>query len=132
MSRSLRAGALAGALVVGVVAGGISANAMSATSTIMAPSEPTPSSADPVAAAIQQVVQQANSEQVKAIATGDASVMADTASADRLTELQQTNQDLVTNGVTDIQLLRMEWGPISVNGSSANATTYETWAVHTT
>ena len=57
--------------------------------------------------------------------------MAETATTDRLGELQQVNQDLADNGVTDIQLMRLEWGPITVNGNSASATTYETWAVHT-
>jgi ketosteroid isomerase-like protein len=130
MSRTLRAGALAGALVVGVVAGG-SANLALARSTIMAPSQAAQSSTDQVTAAIQQVIQQANAEQVKAIASGDASVMADTATADHLGELQQNNQDMADSGVTDIQLMRIEWGPITVNGNSATATTNETWAVHT-
>jgi hypothetical protein len=130
MSRTLRVGALAGALVVGVVAGG-SANLALARSPVMAPSQAAQSGTDQVSAAIQQVIQQANAEQVKAIASGDSSVMADTATADHLGELQQNNQDMVDSGVTDIQLMRVEWGPITVNGNSANATTYETWAVHT-
>ncbi len=131
MSRTLRAGAVAGALVIGVVAGG-SANLALARSPIMAPAQSTQSatSTDQVTAAIQQVIQQANAEQVKAIATGDASVMADTATADHLAELQQNNQDMTDSGVTDIQLMRLEWGPISVNGTSAQATTNETWSVH--
>ncbi len=138
MSRTLRAGALAGALVIGVVAGG-SANLALARSPLgatMAPSQVTQStsnttSTDQVTAAIQQVIQQANAEQVKAIATGDASVMADTATADHLTDLQQNNQDMTDNGVTDIQLMKLEWGPITVNGTTAQATSYETWSVTT-
>ncbi|MBV9324165.1 MAG: hypothetical protein JO352_10300 [Chloroflexi bacterium] len=132
MSRTLRAGALAGALVVGVVAGG-SANLALARTPIMAPAQAAQSNTDQVSAAIQQVIQQANAEQVQAIASGDSSVMADTATADHLAELQQINQDMVDNGVTDIQLMRIEWGPISVgaSSSSATATTYETWSVHT-
>jgi ketosteroid isomerase-like protein len=129
MSRTLRAGALAGALVVGVVAGG-SANIALARSPVMAPAQSTQSNTDQVTAAIQQVIQQANAEQVKAIATGDSSVMADTATADHLSELQQNNQDMANDGVTDIQLMRIEWGPISVTGNSASATTNETWSVH--
>jgi ketosteroid isomerase-like protein len=133
MSRTLRAGALAGALVIGVVAGG-SANLALARTPVMAPSQTTqptssPTSTDQVTAAIQQVIQRANAEQVKAIATGDASVMADTATTDHLAELEQNNQDMTDSGVTDIQLMRLEWGPISVKGDSAQATTYETWSV---
>ena len=132
MSRTLRTGALAGALVVGVVVGG-SANVALARSPIMAQSQPSQSSAssDQVTAAIQEVIQKANADQIQAVATGDASAMAETATTDRLGELQQVNQDLADNGVTDIQLMRLEWGPITVNGNSASATTYETWAVHT-
>jgi hypothetical protein len=39
-----------------------------------------------------------------------------------------TNQDLHANGVTDIKLLNIEWGPISVDGTSATATAFETWS----
>ena len=138
MSRTLRAGALAGALVIGVVAGG-SANlalARSPFGATMAPAQAIQStssstSTDQVTAAIQQVIQQANAEQVKAIAAGDASVMADTATADHLADLQQNNDDMANSGVTDIQLMKLEWGPITVNGNSAQATSYETWSVTT-
>jgi hypothetical protein len=80
--------------------------------------------------AIQQVIQQANAEQVQALASGDSSVMSDTATADHLQELQQINDDLVSGGVHDIKLTRLEWGPVTVNGNSATATTYETWTMH--
>ena len=40
----------------------------------------------------------------------------------------QINQDLVANAVTRISLVKLEWGPISVNGATATATTYETWS----
>jgi hypothetical protein len=78
-------------------------------------------------AAIQQVIQRSNDEQVQAIATRDASVMADTVTPDHLQELVAINQDLLDNGVTSISLVKLEWGAIAVNGSSATATTYETW-----
>ena len=83
--------------------------------------------ADPVTAAIQQVIQQANNEQVQAIATNNPSVMSDTATAAHYQELVQVNQGLVSNGVTGISLAKLGWGPISVNGSTATATSYETW-----
>jgi Peptidase A4 family len=132
MSRTLRTGALAGALVIGVVVGG-SANVALARSPIMAQSQPSQSgaSSDQVAAAIKEVIQKANADQIHALATGDTSVMSETATTDRLDELAQVNQELADNGVSDIQLMRLEWGPITVNGNSASATTYETWAVHT-
>jgi hypothetical protein len=80
--------------------------------------------------AIQQVIQRSDAEQVQAFSSGDDSVMADTATADHLKELTQANQDLADGGVADIQLSKLEWGPINVNGNSATATAYETWTVH--
>jgi hypothetical protein len=78
-------------------------------------------------AAVQQVIQHSNDEQVQAIATHDSSVMADTATADHFQELIQINQDLFDNGVSGINLVNLEWGAVAVNGASATATTYETW-----
>jgi hypothetical protein len=80
--------------------------------------------------AIQQVIQRADAEQVQALASGDPSVMADTATADHLNELRSANQDLTAGGAQDIHLDKLEWGPVSVNGNSASATVYETWTVH--
>ncbi len=79
-------------------------------------------------AAIQQVIQRANDEQAQAIASGNPSVMADTATDAYLQDLTQTNQDLLNNGVSAIQLVTIEWGPISVSGTTATATTFETWS----
>src|SRR5918911_1298026 len=80
-----------------------------------------------VNAAIQQVIQRSNDEQVQAISSRDSSVMADTVTSDHYQELVQINQDLLNNGVTSISLVKLEWGAIAVDGSSATATTYETW-----
>jgi hypothetical protein len=78
-------------------------------------------------AAVQQVIQHSNDEQVQAIAVRDSSVMADTSTADHFQELVQINQDLLDSGVSSISLVNLEWGAVAVNGSSATATTYETW-----
>jgi hypothetical protein len=78
-------------------------------------------------AAVQQVIQRSNDEQVQAIATRDSSVMADTSTVDHFQELVQINQDLLDNGVTSISLERLDWGAVAINGSTATATTYETW-----
>jgi ketosteroid isomerase-like protein len=84
--------------------------------------------ADPqVVAAIQQVIQRANAEQQQAIADGDPSVMSDTATADYYQEMAQINDDLEAAGVTAIKLDAIEWGPITVNGTTATATSYESW-----
>jgi ketosteroid isomerase-like protein len=79
-------------------------------------------------AAIQQVIQNSNAEQVQAIAAQDPSAMADTVTPDHYQQLQQINQDLLSSGVTGINLVNLEWGPIAVSGSTASVTTYETWS----
>jgi hypothetical protein len=78
-------------------------------------------------AAVQQVIQHSNDEQVQAIATHDPSAMADTLTSDHYQELVQVNQDLLDSGVASIKLVKLEWGAVAVDGSSATATTYETW-----
>jgi hypothetical protein len=83
---------------------------------------------DPAQAAIQQVIQRGDEEQAQALASNDPKVMADTSTPDFYQQQVQINQDLVSNGVTAIKLVSIEWGPISVNGSSATATAWETWS----
>jgi hypothetical protein len=78
-------------------------------------------------AAVQQVIQRSNDEQVQAIANHDSSLMSDTTTADHFQDLVQVNQDLLDNGVSSIKLLKLDWGAVAVDGSSATATTYETW-----
>jgi ketosteroid isomerase-like protein len=80
------------------------------------------------AQAIQQVIQQVDQAQVQAIESDDPTVMQATATPEFYQEQVATNQDLVSNGVTDIKLVNVEWGPISVNGDTASATNYETWS----
>jgi Peptidase A4 family len=79
-------------------------------------------------AAVQQVIQRSNDEQVQAIAVRDPSLMADTLTSDHYQELVQVNQDLLNSGVASIKLVRLEWGAVAVDGATATATTYETWS----
>src|SRR5229473_437444 len=72
-----------------------------------------------------------NEEQAQAIAARDASLMSDTVTSDHFQDLAQTNQDLLDHGVTSIKLVKLEWGAVAVNGSTATATTYETWTTTT-
>jgi hypothetical protein len=109
---------LRGILALVFAAGGLGA---------LAPAAQIAEAADPNTAAVQQVIQQSNNEQVQAIAAHDSSVMADTTTADHYQELVQINQDLIDNGVSGISLQNLEWGAVAVNGSSATATDYETW-----
>ena len=79
------------------------------------------------AASVQQVIQLANSEQVQALANNDPTVMTDTATAAYYRQLTQINQQLIAQGVSGIQLTNLTWGAVTVNGSTATATTDETW-----
>ena len=80
-----------------------------------------------VGAALQQVIQRSNDEQVQAISSHDSSVMADTVTSGHFQELVRINQELLDAGVARIALVNLEWGAIAVDGSTATVTTYETW-----
>jgi hypothetical protein len=82
---------------------------------------------DPQIATIQQVIQRANTEQAQALSTQNPSVMSDTATAGYYQQLVQTNQSLLSQGVTTIELTSLTWGPVNVSGTTATATTTETW-----
>lgn len=77
---------------------------------------------------IQDVIQKLDEAQAQAIATNDPKVMAATATPEFYKLQVATNQDLVDNGVTEVKLLNLEWGPITVVGTTATATVYETWS----
>jgi len=82
---------------------------------------------DPSVAAVKQVIEAANQAQEKAFATGDASVMRATATSAYYDELTKINGDLARGGVTGFTLVRIEWGDVTVSGTTATATAYETW-----
>ena len=90
------------------------------------------STASPVDAAtqqaIQQVVERLDNAQAQAIATNDQTVMASTAMPGFYAEEVQNNQDLVAGGVTEVKLLKLEWGDVTSDGTTATATVYETWS----
>jgi hypothetical protein len=93
-----------------------------------APAAPTGAApSGPQETAIAQVIERANAAQAQALTAGDPSPMKDTATDAYYREMAQTNQDLIDSGVTAIQLVKLEWGPVTVTGGSATATTYETW-----
>src|SRR6266567_3922018 len=72
--------------------------------------------------AIQDVIKRLDEAQAQAIATNDPNVMVATATADFYQQQVAINQDLVNNGVTEVKLLNLEWGQISVAGNTATAT----------
>ena len=101
----------------------------SATSAAQVVPAPGGTPADPATQqAIQQVIQQVNQAQVQAIETNNPSAMQPTATAEFYQEQVRNNQDLTDNGVTDIKLVNIEWGPITINGNNATATDFETWS----
>jgi hypothetical protein len=88
----------------------------------------TAASTDPTEQAVQQVIQHGDNEQAQAFESNDPTLMQDTSTSDFYQTQVATNQDLSSNGVTDIKLVQIEWGDISVNGGSATATAFETWS----
>jgi hypothetical protein len=91
-------------------------------------SAPTDSAASPAMDAIKIVIQQANQEQQQAVAAHDPTLMRDTATSAYYSEAAQGLNDLVSAGVTAIQLVKLDWGPITLQGATAaQATTVETW-----
>jgi hypothetical protein len=78
--------------------------------------------------AIQQAIQGIDDAQTKAVASKDMSGLTANATSDFATQQKSVTQDLVNNGVTEIKLVNIEWGPITVNGNTATATAYETWS----
>ncbi len=87
----------------------------------------TTTSNDPAVAAAQAVIQKADQEQQDAFAKHDPTIMKDTATTSYYNELTQINTDMAKGGVTAIKLLKIEWGPVTINGTSAQVTNWETW-----
>jgi hypothetical protein len=56
-------------------------------------------------------------EEVQAVATGDPSVMSDTATASYYRQQVQVSQSLAADGVTSLALNQLTWGPISVDST---------------
>ena len=58
----------------------------------------------------------------------DPAPLADAALDSYYRQLVRTNQSLLDSGVSIIELVNLEWGDISVTGTTATATVYETWS----
>jgi hypothetical protein len=76
---------------------------------------------------VQQVIEKADFEQERAVATNDPSVMSDTATPSYFLRLVQANQQMLGQGVVGTELTNLTWGTVSLNGTTASATSYETW-----
>jgi hypothetical protein len=77
--------------------------------------------------AIQTVIQNLDDAQAQAIATKNPNLMAATATPEFYAEEVASNQDLVDNGVTDVQMLKAEFGQATVDNDTATVTVFETW-----
>jgi hypothetical protein len=84
--------------------------------------------ADPATlAAIKDVLTKANQAQADAFAKHDPAPMRATSTDNHYAEMVQINSDLADGGVTKIELLDIQFGDMSVNGTTATASTTETW-----
>jgi hypothetical protein len=61
------------------------------------------------------------------VSSNDLSGLTTSSTADFANQQQSVTQNLLDNGVSEIKLDNIEWGPITVNGTTATATAYETW-----
>lgn len=81
-----------------------------------------------VTAVIQKLIEQGNHEEEQAIASNDPTVMQDTSTANYYSQLVQNVQTLLSDGVTSIHLVHLDWGEITQqNATTIQATTTETW-----
>jgi hypothetical protein len=87
-----------------------------------------PSATDPsTQTAIKDVLQKANQAQADAFAKNDPTAMRATSTDNHYAEMIRINAGLASGGVTKIELLKITFGDITVNGATATATTTETW-----
>ena len=82
---------------------------------------------DATADAVKHVIERANQAQQKAFATGETALMRDTATATYYDELRQINTELARGGVIGFTLVGTLWGDVTIDGTTATATAYETW-----
>ena len=78
-------------------------------------------------AAVKDVVARANQAQVQAYARNDPTLMRATATDPYYQELVQTNQGIQSSGARSIELVSLDWVDVTISGSTAQATTNETW-----
>lgn len=126
---------LIGALIGGVVGiGGARAitpqlfpNGVGGTPAATAPTTSGAATDTAAQAAIKDVLGRANQAQADAFAKNDPSLMRATSTDDHYAEMTQINSDLASGGIASIELVKITFGDISVNGTTATATTTETW-----
>jgi hypothetical protein len=77
--------------------------------------------------AVQDLIQRGNAAQAQALAARDSTILSETAVDAYYRQLVRTNQNLLDSGVISIELVDIEWGPMSVGGTTATVTAFETW-----
>jgi hypothetical protein len=78
-------------------------------------------------AAIREVIERGNAAQTRAIEVRDPTAIGEHALVEYQQRLMRTNRSLLASGVTSIELINIEWGPISIERDSALAVAFETW-----
>src|SRR5438552_6707680 len=86
------------------------------------------SSSDTAAvAAVKAVVERANQAQAQAYARNDPTLMRATATDSYYQELVQTNQGIQSSGARSLALVSLDWVDVTITGTTAQASTNETW-----
>ena len=87
----------------------------------------TNSSDSAATAAVKDVITRANQAQAQAYARNDPTLMRATATDSYYQELVQTNQGIQSSGARSIELVSLDWVDVTVSGTTAQASTNETW-----
>lgn len=78
-------------------------------------------------AAVKDAVERANQAQAQAYARNDPTLMRATATDSYYQELVQINQGLQSSGARSIEITNLDWIDVTVSGTTAQASTSETW-----
>src|SRR5438067_414733 len=87
----------------------------------------TNSSDSAATAAVKDVITRANQAQAQAYARNDPTLMRATATDSYYQELVQTNQGIQSSGARSIALVSLDWVDVTITGTTAQASTNETW-----
>lgn len=78
-------------------------------------------------AAVKDVIERANQAQVQSFARDDTTLMRATSTDSYYQELVQIHQSLLSSGARSIDLVNLDWIDATVSGTTAKASTSETW-----
>ena len=87
----------------------------------------TNASASAAVTAVKDVVERANRAQAQAYARNDPTLMRATATDSYYEELARINQSIQSSGARSIEMTNLEWIDVTVSGTTAQASTSETW-----